>query len=338
MSTSDTTALSQIIQEAITAEDPVEDTLVEIGEEDTDDIDDIVKSLLEADDEPELEEDEDGEDKEEETDERLEDTFQVKVDGEVVEVTLKEALAGYQRQADYTRKAQALATEREQLEAAAAEFGDVIQTVENLESAWEENPVNVLTHFASNTPNPTHSVALLIKELAAANLLEQDFMDMFGITPDVRKAWAKESEVDTLRRKVNQTETKEAKSAQEREYEAQVSNAIVEYDRQIDEILESENVKNLNETQRAAFRQKLATYAYDNELTNLKAAYKALKYEESQKKAKATAKAKERAQGKKNAPAVGRSGAGSTGASAVVDSNDLSAIIRSAMDEASSQR
>ena len=43
------------------------------------------------------------------------DTYSVKIDGEVHEVTLEELQNGYQRQADYTRKTQELASERERL-------------------------------------------------------------------------------------------------------------------------------------------------------------------------------------------------------------------------------
>src|SRR5687768_8704663 len=42
-------------------------------------------------------------------------TFKVKVDGQEVEVTQEELLAGYSRQEDYTRKTQALARERQEL-------------------------------------------------------------------------------------------------------------------------------------------------------------------------------------------------------------------------------
>jgi hypothetical protein len=44
----------------------------------------------------------------------------IKLDGEDLEVPLSEALAGYQRQADYTRKTQELAQQREQFQFATA--------------------------------------------------------------------------------------------------------------------------------------------------------------------------------------------------------------------------
>ena len=50
------------------------------------------------------------------------DVYAVKVDGQDIEVSLNELLAGYSRQSDYTRKTQELATERKSLEEAADQY------------------------------------------------------------------------------------------------------------------------------------------------------------------------------------------------------------------------
>lgn len=63
--------------------------------------------------------------------------FTVKVGGEEMQVSLEEALNGYQRQADYTRKTQELAAEREQLTHA-----------ERLWNAIEQNPQYVIQEMA----------------------------------------------------------------------------------------------------------------------------------------------------------------------------------------------
>jgi hypothetical protein len=54
-------------------------------------------------------------DEEPEGDDEQPDVYTVKIDGKDVQVTLDEALKGYQREADYTRKTQALAGERKAL-------------------------------------------------------------------------------------------------------------------------------------------------------------------------------------------------------------------------------
>jgi hypothetical protein len=332
-------SLADIIQESLAAvepeakEAPVNQKVAE-EPEDSDEvtIDDLLADL--DDDEEDAEAEEADDEEAEDEDPRLEETYQVKVDGEMVEVSLKEALAGYQRQADYTRKAQALASEREELVAAQSEFSETLTTLGALDEAWDENPVQVLAHFAANTDNPTMSLALLIKELASADMLEQEFLDMFGITKEIRQNWSKDSEVENLRRKVSKTEKETQTKAEEAAHEAEVAQAVAEYEAQIDEILDAEGL-NLKPSQRDAFRTRLANYAYENELTNLKAAYKALKYEESQKKKQVVEKTKERVKQKKNASVVGRSGSGASGAQPVVDGTDLTEIIRQTMGEMS---
>jgi hypothetical protein len=331
-------SLTDIIQESLATVEP-DTNKVPVNQtedqepEDSDEvgIDDLIGDL---DEDEEFETDEVEDNEEGDEDPHLAETYQVKVDGEVVEISLKEALAGYQRQADYTRKAQALAAEREELISAQSEFAETLNTLGVLDEAWDENPVQVLAHFTANTDNPTMSLALLIKELATANLLDQEFLEMFGITKEVRQTWGKDTEVEQLKRKVSKSEQEKQTKAQEAAYEAEVAQAMNQYELQIDEILAAEGLK-LKPSQRDAFRTRLAQYAYENELTNLKAAYKALKYEESQKKKQVAEKTKERAKQKKNASVVGRSGAGSAGAKPISDGSDLTEIIRQTMGELS---
>lgn len=54
----------------------------------------------------------------------------VKIDGEELDVPVKEAISGYQRQADYTRKTQELAAQRESLQYAAT-LAEALQTDPN---------------------------------------------------------------------------------------------------------------------------------------------------------------------------------------------------------------
>lgn len=63
----------------------------------------------------------------------------IKVDGEDVKVPLSEALAGYSRQADYTRKTQELAEQRQQLQWAAA-----------IQAALDNNPAQTIDLLANH--------------------------------------------------------------------------------------------------------------------------------------------------------------------------------------------
>jgi len=274
----------------------------------------------EDDGEPEDQEDSDGE------------TFTVKVDGEAFEVTLDELKAGYQRQADYTREKQALKREIEQFESVKEELSETISGVQQLDEAWEENPVKVLAHFTANTQNPTHAVALLIKELAASNLLDQAFLEAFGVTPDVQRQWVQESEVEQLRGRAERNTSERDYELQTTKMELEVQKALAEYERQVDDIIASEGM-DLTVKQRNEFRQKLAKYASDNELTNLKAAYKAYRYEETQKNKALAKKTAEKAKQKKAASVSARSGAPVDAGTPIQDTSDLQSVIVAAMKE-----
>jgi len=289
---------------------------VELFDEDEDEDDEEI-------DEIDLEEDDE--------EENSGNTFTVKVDGEVFEVTEKELKDGYQRQADYTREKQMLKAQIEEFETEKEEVSEQLSAISELDMAWEENPTAVITQFTASTDNPTQVVAELIRELAAANLLEQQFLDIFGITPDIQAEWRKDSELNSLRSSNQRVEKEKEQQNQSAQEKVEIQKAIADYDRQIDEIIEGEGYE-FSSKQRQAFRSELAAYAADNELTNLKAAYKAFKYEESVKRKKLAAKTVEKAKAKKATKVVSRSGAGE--GTPIADTSDLNSLIRQAMKEA----
>lgn len=311
-------------------EAPAEEVTDETVEVETDDLldDDVsLADVEETDEEVESEDVEDSDDSENSDGEK----YTVKVDGETLEVTLDELRNGYQRQADYTRDKQALKAAVEEFEQERNTFGEQLEALEQLDSAWSENPVNVLTHFVSNTQNPTQAVALLIRDLAAENLLDSQFLSMFGITPEIQQDWAKEKKATSAQTSTQRGLSQKEKELEEAQQELAVQKAIAEYDKQIDEIIDEEGL-DFNVKQRSEFRKQLAGYAADNDLTNLKAAYKAFKYEEAKKQKALAKKTVEKAKAKKATSVVSRS-SGSEGA-AVQDTSDLNAVIRQAMKEA----
>jgi len=303
----------------------VTDESTEVEEE----VDDLTDTLS---DEEEVEDTEDTEIEEDEEDDIDDDAkFIVKVDGEKFEVTLDELKSGYQRQADYTREKQALKAEIEAFTEEKSLVSEQLSAIEELDKAWSNDPSQVITQFAASTDNPTQTVALLIKELATANLLDSDFIRIFGITPEVQAEWRKESEIVQLRNSTQKVSSDKEAELQEAQMEIEVQKAINAYDKQIDEILESEGL-DYTSKQRTAFRQSLTRYAADNELTNLKAAYKAFKYEESQNNKKLAAKTVEKAKAKKATNVVSRSSSGE--GNSVADTSDLTSVIKQAMKDA----
>lgn len=86
----------------------------------------------------------------------------VKVAGEDVEVPFSEAIKGYSREADYTRKAQEVAAQRQQ-----AEFGI------NLQRALESNPEMTLRILSEQ-----YGINLTPQQVAAA-VQEEEYVDPF---------------------------------------------------------------------------------------------------------------------------------------------------------------
>lgn len=83
-------------------------------------------------------------------------TYKVSIGGEEVEVTLDEALQGYQRQSDYTRKTQELATQRTELDYASrlamALEADPVSAIEALRQAYEVTPTAPVVADANLDP------------------------------------------------------------------------------------------------------------------------------------------------------------------------------------------
>ena len=79
----------------------------------------------------------------------------VKLDGEELKVPLSEAIAGYQRQADYTRKTQELADQRQQLQFATA-----------LQAALENDPASTIDMLANHYGISRQAAADMISDSA----------------------------------------------------------------------------------------------------------------------------------------------------------------------------
>jgi len=326
--------LRSIIESASADQDPIELDNLENGETALDDHLNMDEELgdedLELEDELEDEELEENDDKQPvETDGKK---YTVKVDGEEFQVTEKELTAGYQRQADYTREKQALKAQIEEFESEKLGVTEQLNSLQALETAWSQNPIDVISNFVNTTGNPTQAITLLIQDLAAQNVLDPQFLSIFGITPQIQMEWAREQELNKLRQQANQAQNQQNSQLTQAQEELEIQRAIAEYDNQIDEIIENEGY-NFTVKQRNEFRQELAKYAADNDLTNLKAAYKAFKYEESLSKKALAEKTVERVKAKKQNNAVSKR-SDSSGFAKSSGEQDLNSIIKNAMRDA----
>jgi len=118
--------------------------------------------------------------------------------------TLIDANNAILMQADYTRKTQELAEQRKQFEQERDRFASEADSVvrENQQMrAWYESrassPSEWIAEIASQSQDPTSTVARSLYELATAGVLDKQFVETFGIeTGDVAEI-AKSSKIET---------------------------------------------------------------------------------------------------------------------------------------------
>jgi len=326
--------LNDIINEALNEIEPTEvDNSFESQDED------LVSLELE---ESDIEDEEYEEELEEDLDEDMEtegepedgESYIVKVDGEDVEVTFDELLAGYSRQAHFTKSMQSLKEEREAFQAEVSGYQETLGQLSALDEAWESNPVSVMTSLLGSTENPSYYLGLIIKEAAANDLLTEEALQYFGIDAETKRSWSTETEMERLKRQIKEREDVDARRSQEYQEqasEARVQEAIKMYDNQVTEIIATEDLDFPTAKERSEFKADLLRYAHENNILDLHKAYAALAYERN-RQANASQKRRAASHEKKAATrVVSKRGAGSSGVSKVDNTKDLRSVIQSTM-------
>lgn len=340
--------LKDIINEALAEIEPTDvDNSVE-GQDD-----DLVDLELpsEADGDPEASEEEASDIEDDESDEEVDESeegddgatddadsnvYVVKVDGEEVSVSLDELKAGYSRQAHFTRSMQALKEEREAFESEVGQVQETFEQLTQLDAAWEEAPVSVLTNLLASTENPSYMLGLLIREAAANDLLTEDALQYFGIDANTKQAWQSETEVERLRRELQARERAEqeyANQSEAQQAEARVQEAMRIFDTQISEIIVDEQLDLPSTQDKALFKAELLRYARDNQILDLKKAYAAMSYEQARVAKAAEARRTQSAQKKSATKVVTRKSAGASSVTKVNNTTDLRSIIEQSMRE-----
>ena len=318
--------LEDAINEAIKEVAPEEDNATEVTED---------EDLVDLESTEDSSEDEEGEDLEASDDSEVEESeepdtnnYIVKVDGEEYEVTLDELKSGYSRQAHYTKSMQSLKEERESFQTEISQYQETLEQLSSLDTAWETNPVSVLTNLLSSTENPSYFLGLVIKEAAANDLLTPEALQYFGIDRETKNVWAQETEMDRLKKQLAEREDLE-RLRQEQEVdkiqESKVKDAIQAYDNQITDIIQTEGLDLPTVRDRQEFKVSILTYANENGILDLKKAYAAMMYENSRSKGKV-------ANPKKQATkVVSRKSAGGSSVSQVSNPKDLRSLIQDTM-------
>jgi hypothetical protein len=318
--------LEDAINEAIKEVAPEEDNATEVTED---------EDLVDLESTEDSSEDEEGEDLEASEDSEVEESeepdtndFIVKVDGEEYKVTLDELKSGYSRQAHYTKSMQSLKEERESFQTEISQYQETLEQLSSLDTAWETNPVSVLTNLLSSTENPSYFLGLVIKEAAANDLLTPEALQYFGIDKETKNVWSQETEMDRLKKQLAEREDVE-RLRQEQEVdkiqESKVKDAIQAYDNQITDIIQTEGLDLPTVRDRQEFKVSILTYANENGILDLKKAYAAMMYENSRSKGKV-------ANPKKQATkVVSRKSAGGSSVSQVSNPKDLRSLIQDTM-------
>jgi len=217
----------------------------------------------------------DAEEAAEDTDEEAE-TEDQKADGNVVEVpegamlrlpdgTEVEADKAVLFQSDYTKKTQQLAEERKQFEADRDKIADAYEQMRNWYESRAANPTDWVKEIISESPDPTAAIAKALYELANDGKLDPEFVSTFGIDAGEVAKRATESkrdtELDELRRKVEDRERTEAEQKAIRE-QAQ------KYQSEWDEIKKSHTLEFDSRDAEIEAKRELLQFAMNNRMAH----------------------------------------------------------------------
>lgn len=180
-------------------------------------------------------------------------------------------------QADYTRKTQELSESRKSFEAERASFKKVQQEVgqnyQQMRSWYEEraaSPSNWIAEIAGQSQDPTSVVATAIYTLAQSGVLDQKFVETFGIDSSQFAETARthniESEVEKLKREIRERDQREQweRSSSQRNQLVQQRAAI--YEQEWEQIKASKDLQFETPDNEAEAKKQLLQFALENRL------------------------------------------------------------------------
>jgi hypothetical protein len=267
---------------------------LEIAEEVEDTQEDIIteteeleEEISEEDDDSETEDEVDNSDDSNDSDESDDESVINLTEDDVIrlpdgtEVSVKEAAL---RQADYTKKTQALAERTKELEAQALQYTELESYVTSLREAWVNEPADVVANFLISSSDPTTVLAKALVSVAKQGKLEPKFLQQFGINEDVQKKWLEEADSNN---ELNSVKSRLEKVEAERQEQIAIQNANAEHERLVSQIEEQwEAVKtkfniNLGPKEELETKIQVLEYASLRNILDLETAYSAVQYENS---------------------------------------------------------
>ena len=185
--------------------------------------------------------------------------------------TLVDAEQAVLLQADYTRKTQELAEQRRQLESkqrqveqAGAQYQ---QAYEQMRSWYEERavrPADWLTEIASQTQDPTATVAQAIYTMAQNGLLDPKFVETFGIESGTVAEVAKGSQVESELEELKRWRREQEMSVQR---QAEVQQRAAVYEQEWESIKASRGISFPDRAAELEGKRELLQFALENNLT-----------------------------------------------------------------------
>lgn len=185
--------------------------------------------------------------------------------------TIVEASKAVLLQADYTRKTQELSEQRKQIEAEKAQVeqaGQQYQQAYDQMRQWYEarasRPSDWLAEIASQSSDPTSTVAQALVAMAQQGLLDPEFVKTFGIESGEVAQVAKGSQVESELEELKRWRYEQEMSAQR---QMQVRERAAVYEREWESIKASKGVQFSDKAQELEAKRELLQFALENNLT-----------------------------------------------------------------------
>ena len=175
-------------------------------------------------------------------------------------------------QADYTRKTQELAEQRKAFETEQSSFQEQKQQVDSLYEqmqTWYESraaePSSWITEIASETEDATATVARALYEMAQAGLLEEQFVEAFGIDTGEIAEIANRSKVED-----ELAELRSWRQAQEQEVKQRevVRQRAQQYEQEWDQVKLQRGLDFSSKANELDVKKELFQFAYENKITH----------------------------------------------------------------------
>lgn len=229
----------------------VSDDSIEESPSDGEDLVDDTDVAEESDEDEPVEEDETDEP---EADDLLSKLVTVKVNGEEMQVSVEQAVKGYQMAAAANAKFEEAAQVRKE----AAEAVDFRETFDRM---WSSDQSELISHFVSIADDVNDVVEAVILRAAALGKLSPQIAEALQITPEVSQRLSLAHQQEQLERERKQiAEEREKANINPDEVPDQHGFTVVDYRNAIDEMVKLAGMENATVDERKAFVQQVFEY------------------------------------------------------------------------------